>query len=255
MPRFAKSDMEKRAQAAKKKQEALENAIKTYHDRAAHGKVSVRSVAHDCKVDAKTLGHALAPGYQSIYQFNVSKQKLSLAQEKILVEWIIELAEWNIGLRPTEVLERAQDLYHMNKIDGNINPAWIRRFFARHQDLLSRHWARPLDRVCAISATPAIIENYFKTYKSIVGEHGEKIPPHCQFAYDESGILCGLNQPSWVVSSRNGVSPKVNVSGNRELITFIPIISGEGKLINSLIIFPGKTLMPAWVKENPGNFA
>lgn len=99
------------------------------------------------------------------------------------------------------------------------------------------------------------MDGYFDAYRSIVGENGEKIPPHRQFAYDESGVQRGKGQKSRVVSSRNNKAAKVNCGGNRELITFVPIISGAGELINGLVVFPGKVLRRPWIESNPGKFA
>jgi hypothetical protein len=98
------------------------------------------------------------------------------------------------------------------------------------------------------------MDNYFHLYKSIVGENGENLPPSQQFAYDESGIMRGMGQRSHVVSSRNNKAAKVNRCGSRELITFVPIISGDGQLVTGLTIFPGKLLRTEWVQNNPGKF-
>ena len=43
------------------------------------------------------------------------------------------------------------------------------------------------DCICSASATPELISGYFAAYKSIVGENGEKLPAHWQFAMDETG--------------------------------------------------------------------
>ncbi|KIM21674.1 hypothetical protein M408DRAFT_80208 [Serendipita vermifera MAFF 305830] len=106
-----------------------------------------------------------------------------------------------------------------------------------------------------MSATPAIMKQYFDCYKSVVGEHGEKIPPHRQFAYDESGVLRGHSQRACVIAGRKNKAAKVNKGGSRELITFIPVISATGHLLDSLVIFPGKLLRRDWIENNPGKYA
>jgi len=119
---------------------------------------------------------------------------------------------------------------------------------------LSCHWSRPLDKVQALSATHKAIHGYFNIYKSLVGENGKKIPPNHQFAFDECGVLRGYNQPICVVAAHSHSIPKANTSGEHELMTFVPVISGAGLLVTSLVVFLAAHIHPAWVKNNPGKF-
>lgn len=217
--------------------------------------ISIREVARDFGVDHNTLGRDLSSDHLSIYDFNATKMKLSCEQEDELVQWAISLADRNLSLTPALIHEHALLLLRSTNPTGTLGIRWASRFLDRHQDELERHWSRPLDRVRAMSATPAAIKRYFDTYKSIVGEDGEKIPPHRQFAYDECGVQRGYGQRSRVIAGRGNAAAKVNKGGSRELITFIPIISGSGQLLQSVIVFPGKLLRENWVKQNPGNFA
>ena len=90
---------------------------------------------------------------------------------------------------------------------------------------------------------------------SIVGENGEKLPAHRQFAMDETGVLLGSDWQKRCIVNRQQLQAARNSSGSRDLITYVPIISGAGKLVENLVIFPGKKLMKNWVANNPKNFA
>jgi hypothetical protein len=181
--------------------------------------------------------------------------KLSKQQEAILVDFIIEMANRNLGLQPNAVHDRAVQLLQSTNPGATLGLGWAGRFISRHQDKLASHWSRPFDRIRAMSATPEAMDNYFMQYKSIVGENGEKLSPDRQFVYNESGILRSMGVRSRVVSSRTNVAAKVNHGSSRELITFVPIICGNGELITGLTVFPGKILRKDWVVKNPGNFA
>lgn len=234
----------------------MQRAVSAFRERQLQGlKPKIRQVAREFDVSHVTLGRHLKPGYVTMDEFNASKTKLSPAFEHVLVEWIIELADRNLGLTSAMIYEYAVELLRSVDPDAKLGTTWTRRFLLRHQDVLESHWSRPLDKVRALSATPAVMDRFFQQYKSIVGESGEKIPPHRQFAYDESGVLRGMGYRSRVVSSRNNKAAKVNRGGSRELITFVPIISGTGQLIDSLVVFPGKLLRRNWVESNPGKFA
>ena len=57
-----------------------------------HRKKGLRPIAEAHGVDYRALGR-LAKGGQSISAFNASKQKLSIAEEHVLVDWILESSD------------------------------------------------------------------------------------------------------------------------------------------------------------------
>ena len=99
-----------------------------------------------------------------------------------------------------------------------------------------------------------MIAGYFAAYKLIVGEGGEKLPAHRQFAMDETGVLLGSDHRKRCIVDRKQLQAAWNSSGSCDLITYVPIISGAGKLVENLVIFPGKKMMKNWVAKNPKNF-
>ena len=101
----------------------------------------------------------------------------------------------------------------------------------------------------------SLLGTYFAAYKSIVGEQGEKLPAHQQFAMDETWVLLGSPHQKRCVVDWEQSQALQNSSGNCELITYIPMISEAGKLVENLVIFPGKKMMKTWVANNPKNFA
>ncbi|KAG9041062.1 hypothetical protein FS842_002733 [Serendipita sp. 407] len=160
----------------------MERAVAAYHSLEANGlHPTVQKVAQEEDVPHTSLGRYLKPG----------KQKLSHVQELELVKWIKVMADRNLAMTKEVLLEQAQKVYNSTNLEGTLGNGWPELFFIWHADYLSQHWSKPFDKVCAFSATPSIIDNYFKTYKLVVGENSKKIPPHWQFAYDETGTLRG----------------------------------------------------------------
>lgn len=257
MAKHAKSERQKARMTRKeiiKKRAAAVQALREQQAMTS-SQVSMRAVARDFDLSDKTLARDLDPHKVSIDEFNASKTKLSAGQEAELVRWAISLADRNLALTPALIREHAILIYKSTNPNGTLGRSWTGRFLDRHGDELRRHWSRPLDRIRAMSATPAIMKHYFDCYKSIVGEHGEKIPPHRQFAYDESGVLRGHGQRTRVIAGYKNKAAKVNKGGSRELITFVPVISANGTLVDSLVVFPGKLLRRDWIQDNPGNYA
>lgn len=184
-----------------------------------------------------------------------STQVLSTTLEQRLTEFCIAAAEQNLPFDRKLIHTYAQELTRSVQPGARLGRFWVDRILTRNQDKLTRQWSRPLDKVRSASATPEAVRDYFDMYKALVGENGEKIPPHRQFAYDETGVLRGYNQPQRSIVAHNAVQANRNSSGSRELITFVPLISAAGKFIDGLAIFPGKLLRKEWVRKNPKDFA
>ena len=72
---------------------------------------------------------------------------------------------------------------------------------------------------------------------------------------DETGLMLG--SPLWkqCVVDQKQSQALWNSSGCCDLITYVLIISGAGKLVKNLVIFPGKKMMKSWVAQNPKIFA
>ena len=145
-------------------------------------------------IPERTLRRLLNPGNHSIDDFNAAKQKIPRVQEEVLVQWCLELSSRNIPLDRSNLLLYATTVLQTTHLGEKLSSRWVDRFLTRHQSRLGRQWARPHDRIRSAAATPEVIAGYFAAYKSIVGENGEKLPAHRQFAMDETGVLLGSDQ-------------------------------------------------------------
>jgi hypothetical protein len=150
-------------------------------------------------VNHVTLGRLLK-GMRMMAEAAATRCKLSKQQEAILVDFIIEMANRNLGLQPNAVRDHTVQLLQSTNPGPTLRLGWAGRFISRHQDKLAGHWSRPFDHIRAMSATPEAMDKYFMQYKSIVGENGEKLSPDRQFAYNDSGILHSMGVQSCVVS-------------------------------------------------------
>ena len=166
----------------------------------------------------------------------------------------MELSSCNLPLDHGNLLQYATSVLQTTHLGEKLSPQWVDCFVTRHQDCLGRQWARPHDHIRSASATPELIAGYFAAYMLIVGENGEKLPAHWQFAMDETGVLLGSDWQKRCIVNWQQLQAAQNSSGSRDLITYVPIISGAGKLVENLVIFPGKKLMKNWVAKNPKNF-
>jgi len=257
MVRTAQSEAAKRQIDCRKVAERHQAAIKEYQSFATIGptKLSIPKLARKHGIPERTLQRLLKPSTRSIDEFNETKLKIPKAQEEVLVQWCLELSSRNLPLDHGNLLEHATAILQTAKSGEKLSSRWVDHFLRRHQDRLGQQWTHPHERIRSASATPELISGYFAAYKSIFGENGEKIPAHRQFAMDETGVLLGSNQRKRCIIDRKQLCATRNASSRRDLITYVPIISAAGKLVENLVIFPGKKMMKNWVAKNPKNFA
>jgi Tc5 transposase-like DNA-binding protein len=265
MGRIARSEASKKRTDREKVQKQLAEAKADYRhlydtwerlkDLNGPPKPTIRGVAINHKVSYASLRRSLDEGYISIDDFNAQKTKIPLAQELTIVDWCISVAQQNLPMDRQLLHEYASSVLHTTNPKAKLGVTWADRFLTRHQNKISRQWSHPRDRSRAICTTQEAADGYFDAYKSIVGENGEKIPAHRQFAFDETGQMRGSNQPRRCIVGRDVARQARNKGDSRELITYVPLISGDGKLVESLVIFPAKGWKKDWFRKNPNKFA
>ena len=198
-----------------------------------------------------TLYRHLNGDAMTMDEFNATKQCLLPSAEMELVAWTQEYADRNLPLSHEAMVDKANHILKaMDPDAAPVGPTWITRFLNRHKDKIQSQKSRPLERIRAISATRAAADAYFAHYVSIVGELGEKIDPSLQFAFDETGLQPSIYHSKTVIGRAGSKRTRVPTSSNRVNTTFVPVISADGKLVMSLVIFKGSCLRVAWAGKN-----
>jgi hypothetical protein len=169
MAHFAKSQDSKQRTKRAATVERYHCAVTRFHELEAQGlKPKVRQVTMMEDVDHTTLGHHLK-GKRTMDDFNTTKTKLSDQQEAVLVEWIIELTDRNLGLVAAVIYDRTSQLYQSTHPKEKLGVSWTGWFICCHHDKLACHWSRPLDNIRKVD----------KTGKSeILNGHGNLQGPH-----------------------------------------------------------------------------
>jgi hypothetical protein len=172
-----------------------------------------------------------------------------------LERWCLDLADRNLAVTNRLLEEKANHiLLAQNPNAGCVGRNWVNRFLIRHGDNLRHHRSRPLDCIRATSSTQEAVDAYFKQYISIVGEHGSKIDPALQFAFDETGIQPSMFHSERVIgSSMPGAFTPVASGTDHQLTTFVPVISTANQFVTGLMIFPAKHMRTSYlgIKGNP----
>ncbi|KAH7917906.1 hypothetical protein BV22DRAFT_992342, partial [Leucogyrophana mollusca] len=112
MVNHAKSNATKKKEARDDTNARMEEALRAYALGQTKPKVErqgLRSVVSKHRVAFKTLGR-LYKGGTSISEFNATKQKLTPAEEQVLVDFLVESADRGFSLDNTGIEQEANEI-------------------------------------------------------------------------------------------------------------------------------------------------
>ena len=194
-------------------------------------------------------------GMQSIRDFNVSKQRLTQAEEAVMVELITISSDWSNPLTYKSIERFANEI--LRKRTGSsfipLGVNWVPRFMERHHDCLQTYWSKPLDTQRAQSLNPEAVRHWFELVKREIVDAG--ILPENIYGMDESGFPPS-NQGTTIVAGRRGnkIQHKQG-SANRENATGVIGICADGTVLKPLIIFKAEQLNTSWFDNNVADAA
>lgn len=246
----AKSESVKRIKARKQKHALSIAAVEQYaEEKVAGGKRGARQFASGDGASYSTIQRH-AKGGRSIDEFNKTKRLLKDEENAVLVEHIQERA--SAGFPPTQ----ADIKFMANAIIKARDPPfktvgkkWTSKFLTRNREELKTYWTSPLDRNRCNNMNPANTKDFFDTYSDLITTH--TIPTENRYAFDETNIQFGIAPKRRVVGAKGRRTQHACRDGNRESLTFVPFICGDGTNLKPLVIFKAQRWSPEWGKVNP----
>ena len=166
MAKRAKSALLQKREESARKASQLELATQMYKielTKPPEARTSLRSFAKQFPgVSYATLWRR-AQGKQSMQDFNASKQKLTRAEEEILVQLIEISAGQNNPLTYKDIARHACEIIRMREGDGSIaiGVNWVYRFLVRQHDRLQIYLSKGLDTQWAQSFNEAKAKHWF----------------------------------------------------------------------------------------------
>ena len=249
----ALSERAKKQQASNANEQRMQSAILDKQLENEHGvSKSLRRVAFAHSISKSTLQRRTKGG-QSIQEFNVSKQKLTCAEEQVLVDFILESANRGFPLDHKAIRHHANAIREsrLGEDCEKCKRAWVTRFLNRHRDTLQTHWSKSLDTQRAKCLNPEAVESWFKIVKTFITDKGV-LPTHL-YAMDESGFPPALQGTCRVVGARGTKIQHQQGGANRENVTALVCICADGTSLKPMIIFKGKNFMEKWNNNNLAN--
>lgn len=237
----------KRRAVNEKYQHAIDEYLREQAKTDGTKKSGLRPIADKHGVCYRTLGN-LVNGGTSISAFNASKQKLSAAEERVLVDFILISADRGIPLSYANVRTHADGIIEAQGGTEKVGNNWLERFLTRHRDEIQSHWSRPLATERAKSLNPEAVKAWFDLVEESVVKKG--IKRENIYGMDESGFPPSNQGRQRVLGRRGTKTQHKQGNANRENVTAIVTICGDGSTLKPTIIFKGKNFMSKWGQNN-----
>ncbi|KAM4061941.1 DDE superfamily endonuclease [Hirsutella rhossiliensis] len=226
--------------------------------------------ARKYNIDKSTLWRRFKGKTASNHDANsYSRQKLTSAQEEILIGHVNKLT--NRGIPPTpQMLKNIAEEIAGTKLGVN----WVSRFRKRHHDRLSSLYLRTIDhqrkaadnsgisKLLQFSKTAFIVISrvYCRQYSVKCRKLREKIEkynisPSNVYNFDEKGFQIGLSRSAKRVvpreALRRGKLVGASQDGNREFITLIAAICADYSYLPPALIYKGesKDFQDTWLED------
>jgi hypothetical protein len=252
----------KKAKQLNQKNKEMQHAVDAYKielekkKNGLSGK-SARQVAQEHHVPRSTM-ERLASGGITMSAFNASKQKLSPARERVLVEYIKESADIGFPLTHPQIEQAANSIISSTSPqnttttktqESKVGGSWVDRFLLRHHDELAGHWSKPLDMIRARALNPKAVHHWYSDVvkKEIVDED---VPPELIFGMDEVGMPESSHNAERVVGRRGTKRQHKQGGGSKKNQTVIVWICADGSVPRPTIIFEGQKWQQKWRKDN-----
>ena len=254
----AKSLTLKKRELQAKKSAQLELALQAYKrelEQPPELRLGLRRIAEQYPGVAYSTLWRRTQGQRTIQEFNASKQKLTSAEEEVLVQLIETSADWSNPLTHASIAEFANEILR-RRGENSFEPVginWVNRFAERHRNRVKTYWSKSLETQRAESLNPHNVSHWFDLIKQEIVDKG--ILPENIYGMDESGFPPS-NQGTQRVFGRvgNKVQHKQG-SGNRENATGLIGICADGSILQPLIVFKSQRLHLNWFENNVADAA
>jgi hypothetical protein len=210
------------------------------------------------KVSKSTLLRRINGG-RSIREAHEGSKWLSKEEGDTVVKFAIECANRNFPFSHRRIKEHVDEIasarWGSTFPKGGVGKQWTHHFVSDHHGELRAYWSRPLDSARARAVNPITKEGYFTLLKAVIKDdnNDNHIEPECIYAADESGFQKGIGQKERVFGAAGKKTQHQQRSGDRENITAIVTICGDGTAPSPTVIFKGEGFQVQWKQDNPLN--
>jgi len=185
--------------------------------------------------------------------FNALKQKLTVAEENLLVEFALGCSDRGLPVTHSQLANYANSLLEAQhrKDYAPVSKNWMDRFIKWHHNKLQMHWSKPLDSKHARAMNPDIVKHWFDLVKEHVTDMN--ILPRNIYGMDESGFPPSDQGQQRVIGRRGNRVQHKQGGADRKNVTALVTVCADGKALEPTIIFKGMNFMKKWGDNNIAN--
>jgi hypothetical protein len=217
-------------------------------------KISIRETARQYDVPFSTLQDRLK-GRPARINLRANSHKLTETEEKLLVQWILDLDKRGLPPRPAFVENMANHLLSLrNSITSppRVGKNWVSNLVKRRTELQCRY-SRRYNHERAKCEDRKVIYEWFKTLENTLATYG--IQSEDIYNFDETGFAMGLCATTKVITSADRYGrTKLLQPGNREWVTVIESINASGWTLPPYIILKGQNIQEGWFDKLPNDW-
>ena len=215
--------------------------------------MSVRKAAKTWSVPRSTLID-LKGGLYLVSSRPGPNPVMTAEEEKLICEWIMELARRGIPLSRTTLLDTIQDIINSDSrpnpfTNGRPGRSWFSAFLKRHPEISQKN----AESICRGrgALTEGCIRGWFIDAKEYFKEKDISYVlnnPECQYNADETGFQ--LDPKQGHILAPKGESVYTESGGRKDQVTVLVTTRADGKMMSPAIVYPYKKAIPLPIIEN-----
>lgn len=197
-----------------------------------------RALAEHHNVARSTL-HDRAHGKRSKEEKAQSQQYLTPCEEKAIVNFLLQMAEFGQPVRIKHIPSLAFSVARQRSMNKPAKPPgknWARAFEKRHPELKARKsTALDWDRYNIYDK----VVHWFEVIRKVLQD--QTVLPENVYNMDETGVMLSMLGSVKVLVSKDDLRSYRGARVKRTVVTAIECISADGRYLDPMIIWPAST--------------
>jgi len=250
------SEASKKQKQRRLSNKKLNDAIQEYRtQKLEKGKASYRKVAATFGVNRVTLANHEQGKHRPMSAFNASKQKLTPAEEGVLVDAIILASRQGIPYTHDHIRDEANAILQsrLGRQYKKVGKRWVNNFLCRQDNRLRTYWSAPLPSVRAKAGNQDNIAGYFTLVKERIAD--PKVSCECVWSMDETQANPDGIPTQQVVGEYGLHHQHQQGLSNKQTIMVLVTIGADGSSISPTTVFKGKKIPASWRANNVSKMA
>ena len=206
---------------------------------------SIRAAAKRHAIPRSTLQRHIDGG-QTVREAHEKQQNLSPRQEAFLVRWV--KTQTKLGFAPPHSRFTIYAL-RISRASGGpqtFGRHWVKRFLKRNPELKTLRSVRYDWRRANAACSTNIVEFFVRLDDPLISA----IPPAHSYNVDEIGSMIGVGDAPLVIGPAELKEVLINDPLNRDWVTIMECVSGDGRALFPLVIFGGKHVQQQWFNDD-----